>query len=398
MIETAGDDGSVAEHGGLLPQGKAAPARAAVAGGELRPLEPLAVLDEHARRKTPAPRVFVPLVRKGSVQCGEDVVISRMETLGLRSVEIPQTVVDENAARHGCASEGRAAAKIAFKAASIVCLERVQADMYLVQARRGQKRLLPCGKQRSVRREDDAEAQLARNFQKLRKLRMRQRLSHDVQIEIIRVRAELSGEKRKFLRERKEIYDLFSACDHPFYSLSFELDVTNLYRHTHESGLSFYYSLCWLITRAMEQVEAFRMRIRGEEIVVVDELVPSCTDLMPGSDTFVIVTLPHGGDMADFCRQAREKAAGQMYLFDREMEKLDTLVYFSCLPWFPVTGFVTERNLEIDDSIPRVTWGKYRKEGETVTLNITLDLNHRLIDGVHIGKLYQMLQKMIELL
>ena len=45
-----------------------------------------------------------------------------------------------------------------------------------------------------------------------------------------------------------------------------------------------------------------------------------------------------------------------------------------------------------------MTWGKYRKEGETVTLNITLDLNHRLIDGVHIGKLYQMLQKMIELL
>lgn len=198
--------------------------------------------------------------------------------------------------------------------------------------------------------------------------------------------------------DRKEIYDLFSACDHPFYSVSFELDVTNLYAHTHESGLSFYYSLCYLMTRAMEEVEAFRMRIRDGRIDIVDELIPSCTDLVPGSDAFVIVTLPHGGDMAEFCRQAKEKAAGQMYLFDREMEKLDTLVYFSCLPWFPVTGFVTERNLEIDDSIPRVTWGKFRKESGRVTLNITFDLNHRLIDGIHIGKLYQMLQKMIELL
>lgn len=198
--------------------------------------------------------------------------------------------------------------------------------------------------------------------------------------------------------ERREIYEMFSACDHPFYSLSLELDVTNLYRYTHERGVSFYYSLCWLMTRAMEQVEAFRMRIRGDELVVVDELVPSCTDLAPGSDAFVIVTLPHGGDMDAFCRRAKEKAAGQMYLFDKEMERLDTLIYFSCLPWFPVTGFVTERNLEVDDSIPRVTWGKYRREGERVTLNITLDLNHRLIDGVHIGKLYQMLQKMIELL
>ena len=73
--------------------------------------------------------------------------------------------------------------------------------------------------------------------------------------------------------DRKEIYDLFSACDHQFYSVSFELDVTNLYAHTHESGLSFYYSLCYLMTRAMEEVEAFRMRIRDGRIDIVDELI-----------------------------------------------------------------------------------------------------------------------------
>ena len=198
--------------------------------------------------------------------------------------------------------------------------------------------------------------------------------------------------------ERGEIFDLFSACDHPFYSVSFELDVSRLYHLTHETGQSFYYSMAYLVTTAMEGVEAFRMRIRGGQIEVVDELIPSCTDLMPGSETFVIVTLPHGNNMAEFCRQAKEKAAGQTYLFDREMERLDTLVYISCLPWFPITGFVTERNLEPDDCIPRVTWGKYQKDGERVRLNLTLDLNHRTIDGVHVGKLYQLLQSSIDAL
>ena len=89
--------------------------------------------------------------------------------------------------------------------------------------------------------------------------------------------------------DRKEIYDLFSACDHPFYSVSFELDVTNLYAHTHESGLSFYYSLCYLMTRAMEEVEAFRMRIRDGRIDIVDELIPSCTDLVPGQAVSVYI-------------------------------------------------------------------------------------------------------------
>lgn len=198
--------------------------------------------------------------------------------------------------------------------------------------------------------------------------------------------------------ERGQVYDLFSACDHPFYSISFEVDVSNLYRYTHENGVSFYYSLSWLIVKAMEQVEAFRMRIRGNKIEIVDDLIPSCADLMPGTEVLTFVTLPHGDNMAEFCRQAKEKAAGQTYLFDAELEVLDTLVYISSLPWVTMTGFVTERNLDPDDGIPRVTWGKYRKDGDKVTLNITLDVNHRLIDGVHIGKMYQALQERIDAL
>ena len=192
--------------------------------------------------------------------------------------------------------------------------------------------------------------------------------------------------------DRKEIYDLFSACDHPFYSVSFELDVTNLYAHTHESGLSFYYSLCYLMTRAMEEVEAFRMRIRDGRIDIVDELIPSCTDLVPGSDAFVIVTLPHGGDMAEFCRQAKEKAAGQMYLFDREMEKLDTLVYFSCLPWFPTTAF----SLELQDAgclAPVITWGRYESADGRTLLPVSLRLNHAAADGWHASLFLRLLEE-----
>ena len=99
--------------------------------------------------------------------------------------------------------------------------------------------------------------------------------------------------------DRKEIYDLFSACDHPFYSVSFELDVTNLYAHTHESGLSFYYSLCYLMTRAMEEVEAFRMRIRDGRIDIVDELIPSCTDLVPPITDAAYKVLYEGADVKD---------------------------------------------------------------------------------------------------
>ena len=195
---------------------------------------------------------------------------------------------------------------------------------------------------------------------------------------------------------RREIYALFSACDHPFYSVTFELDVTNLRRFTHENGLSFYYSLAYLITEAMESVEALCIRIREGQLVVLDTLIPSCTDILPGSDCFIIVTLPRGTDMAVFCRNAKAHALSQQTLFDPAMEVRDDLIYFSCLPWFPITGFVTERNLDVNDCIPRVTWGKYQNRGERFVLNVTVEVNHRTVDGVHLGTFYEALQAGID--
>lgn len=195
---------------------------------------------------------------------------------------------------------------------------------------------------------------------------------------------------------RREIYDLFSACDHPFYSATIELDVTNLKRYSKESGLSFYYGLSYLITEAMESVEAFRIRIRDGNLELADELIPSCTDLMPGSDCFVIVALPKDGDMASFCARAKQLARTQKTLFDPKMESRDDLIYFSCLPWFTLTGFVTERNLDVNDCIPRVTWGKYQMREGRCILNVTVEVNHRTVDGVHLGRFYEALTKRIE--
>lgn len=47
--------------------------------------------------------------------------------------------------------------------------------------------------------------------------------------------------------ERKGIYDVFRHLDFPFYHVAFRVDVTNLKRFTKVHGLSFYYSLVYLV-------------------------------------------------------------------------------------------------------------------------------------------------------
>ena len=55
--------------------------------------------------------------------------------------------------------------------------------------------------------------------------------------------------------ERAELFEFFSAVSHPFYSVTFRVDVTNLYRYVKERHLSFYYAMGYLVTDAVNSVK-----------------------------------------------------------------------------------------------------------------------------------------------
>jgi chloramphenicol O-acetyltransferase type A len=194
---------------------------------------------------------------------------------------------------------------------------------------------------------------------------------------------------------RRRQYDFFESFSQPFFSLSFKLDVTELYDYVKPRGLSFYYALCYATAAAMNRVPEFRYKIRGGAIAVVDELVPSFTDLKPGGDSFYIVTLPMGDAGLDgFCRAAREKSRAQADFIEPRTET-DNLIYITCLPWFDMTAFTNERDFDRDDSVPRVAWGKYTERHGRKTLHYSLELNHRLLDGYHVGRFYEELRGFI---
>ena len=73
----------------------------------------------------------------------------------------------------------------------------------------------------------------------------------------------------------------------------------------------------------------------------------------------------------------------------------DDLLYLSCLPWFDLTCCTNERNFDKDDAIPRITWGKYVRQDDRETLGLSIEVNHRFVDGVHLGRFYEALQQKI---
>ena len=189
--------------------------------------------------------------------------------------------------------------------------------------------------------------------------------------------------------ERREAYEYFSAFSNPFYMVTFRQDVTDLYRYTKSRGLSFYAGMIWACTQSINDVGAFLVTMRDGEPVRLARRDPSFTALKPGAEQFHIVTMEHIPDPDAFCLEADRLSKTQDTFLDTEKES-DSLIYYSCLPWIDLTALTNERNLSapgaLDDSIPRLAWGKYTEENGRKTLGISMEVNHRFIDGVHIGR------------
>ena len=66
----------------------------------------------------------------------------------------------------------------------------------------------------------------------------------------------------------------------------------------------------------------------------------------------------------------------------------------------PYSSFVMlfRYSVSLSNSIPRLAWGKYVEENGRKTLYISMELNHRFVDGVHVGKFHEALTELIEAL
>lgn len=94
-----------------------------------------------------------------------------------------------------------------------------------------------------------------------------------------------------------------------------QLDVTHFYEYVKQNELSFYYSMIYATTTIMNQIENFRYKIRGEEVFLIDRLIPSFTDLKPDSELFHIVTLDLEKELHAFVNKAKKSVQNSRVTF-----------------------------------------------------------------------------------
>lgn len=197
--------------------------------------------------------------------------------------------------------------------------------------------------------------------------------------------------------ERREHCDFYNFCDIPFYSITANIDVTNYKRYSKEYEIPFFYGMMYAVVTVMNQLEDFRYRLRGDKIILYDKLEPSFTDMMEGTRLHKICKCPVEGSMKEFAEKARKIAKEQKHFFpSAEEESRDDYVYVTSVPWISYTSSTNTLGLNKDDFIPRVAWGKYKEQDGKILMPLSMHVNHRANDGVHIGEFYDSLQKYLD--
>lgn len=193
---------------------------------------------------------------------------------------------------------------------------------------------------------------------------------------------------------RKAHFDYFRSLAYPYVGFTVNMDVTGFVRRVKDDGLPFFITLCYGVAQAANAVPELRQRIRGDSIIQYDWCQTSHTVALDDG-TYCYCTLESDMSFNAYLRnalKAQERAKLRRSLEDGDDK--DSLLFISTLPELSYTSLVQPVPYPADCN-PRITWGKYFQQGNSLLLPMSILCNHALVDGSHISRFYANLEMAI---
>lgn len=197
--------------------------------------------------------------------------------------------------------------------------------------------------------------------------------------------------------DRQEHYRFFRGSAFAHFHIGCDLDITNFRAKTKVQKLAFSFAMTHVATQAMNAVEAFRYRIRGEAVVLHEVIHPAFTYVAPDKKYFKLVVADGNMPLPKFVAQARAKALSQTgYFVMDDLKGRDDFIFISSIPKVSFTHLSHTIPANKDDAVPRLSWGKYYERDGRVLLPFNVQAHHSFVDGDHMGEYLETLQSLLD--
>lgn len=194
---------------------------------------------------------------------------------------------------------------------------------------------------------------------------------------------------------RLDTYNHFFAFDLPFFNICNNIDITPVYQKCKINSYTISQALHYCCLQAANAVDEFKLRMLDNRVVKYDVIHAGCIVLLP-DNTIRFCMYEHAADFTDFEARAaisRDKVLASRQTDPRSQEQ--DVIHFSVLPWVSFTSISHPRRLNKTESIPKITLGKFYKSEGRILLPISVEVNHCLMDGYHLGLFNSYLEQAI---
>lgn len=193
---------------------------------------------------------------------------------------------------------------------------------------------------------------------------------------------------------RKECFEHFYNNAKCTYSITVNIDITNLHIYIKENGLRLYPVFTWIVSKAINNHQEFKMSFDQEgRIGYFDEIGPNYSVL--NDDTKIMSSLytPFYSSFAEFY----DGMVNEMESYKKDKNYVSKMQWnffiVSCLPWFSYTSFDVNNQGEQQWLFPMVTWGKFFEQDNKILMPLTIQVHHAVADGYHCSLFFNDVQE-----
>lgn len=194
---------------------------------------------------------------------------------------------------------------------------------------------------------------------------------------------------------RKEHFEFFSAFDEPFFGITTPIDCTIAMKRVKEIEIPFFVYYLHKTLEAINKVENFRLRIENKKVYLYNEIDASAT-IIREDKTFGFSFMKFHEDINEFNKMAQkeiERIQSTIGVFTREYP--ENIIHFSAVPWINFTSLTHSRNFKIEDSCPKISFGKVVEENGQKIMSLAVLAHHGLVDGYHMGLFVEEFQNLM---